>query len=102
MSRTEVSFINRDKFMQLGLAIAFLRKLNGMSQEELADKAEISRSHLSAIESPNLVRGMSLNTLFNISCALNVSPSVLTDASVFPDKIMASALSAKIFPQIKP
>lgn len=93
MSRTEVSFQNRDKFVQLGLAIAFLRKMNGMSQMQLADKAEISRSHLSAIESPNLVRGMSLNTLFNISCALNVSPSVLTDASVFPDNIMASVSS---------
>ena len=35
----EVSFKNRDRFIQLGVAIAALRKLKGLSQEKLAEKA---------------------------------------------------------------
>ena len=51
--RKEVAFKNRDKFIQLGIAIASLRKLRGMSQEQLAEKAGVSRSLLSIIEAPN-------------------------------------------------
>lgn len=53
MSREEASFKNRDRFIQLGIVISSLRKIRGMSQEQLAEKANISRSHLSAIEAPN-------------------------------------------------
>ena len=35
----EVSFKNRDRFVQLGIAIAALRKMRGLSQEKLAEKA---------------------------------------------------------------
>ena len=35
--KKEVDFKNRDRFIQLGLTIAYFRKLNGMSQEELAE-----------------------------------------------------------------
>lgn len=68
----EVNFHNRDRFIELGLTIAALRKLNGMSQEELAAKANMSRSHLSAIEAPNLIRAFSVEVLFNIADALDV------------------------------
>ena len=34
--------------------------MQGMSQEKLAEKAKISRSHLSSIEAPNIVRPFSL------------------------------------------
>lgn len=40
----DISFKNRDRFIQLGIAIAALRKMRGMSQEQLAEKAGISRS----------------------------------------------------------
>ena len=46
----DVSYKNRDRFLELGLAIASLRKMKGLSQDALAAKAGISRSHLSAIE----------------------------------------------------
>ena len=46
MSKT-VSFKNNDRFIQIGIAIVTLRKLRGMSQEKLAEKAGISRSLLS-------------------------------------------------------
>lgn len=52
----EVEFCNRDRFIELGLTIASLRKMQGLSQEKLAERAKISRSHLSSIEAPNIVR----------------------------------------------
>ena len=36
-------FKNRDRFVDLGLLIAALRKRQGLSQEQLAEKANISR-----------------------------------------------------------
>ena len=36
----EVEFKNRDRFIQLGIAIAALRKMRGMSQEKLAEKGK--------------------------------------------------------------
>ena len=69
----EVEFKNRDRFIQLGLTIAALRKMQGMSQEQLAEKANISRSHLSSIEAPNIIRPFSLEVLYNIADALNVN-----------------------------
>lgn len=50
----EVSFKNRDRFIQLGIAIAALRKMRGLSQEKLAEKAGVSRSLISTIEAPNM------------------------------------------------
>lgn len=86
--RKEVAFKNRDRFIQLGIAIASLRKLRGMSQEALAEKAGISRSLLSVIEAPNTANSFSLETLYDIAAALDVSPSDLLTASLFPDNII--------------
>ena len=41
MSKEAISFKNRDRFIQLGIAIAALRGLRGLSQEQLAEKASI-------------------------------------------------------------
>lgn len=65
----DVAFKNRDRFIELGLKIAALRKMQGMSQEVLAEKAGISRSHLSSIEAPNIVRPFSLEVLYNLADA---------------------------------
>ena len=43
----DVEFKNRDRFLQLGIAISTLRKIRGLSQEQLAEKANVSRSHIS-------------------------------------------------------
>ena len=51
---------NRDRFIELGLTIAAIRKKKGFSQEKLAEMAHISRSHLSSIEAPNIVRPFSI------------------------------------------
>ncbi|MBQ9121790.1 MAG: helix-turn-helix transcriptional regulator [Clostridia bacterium] len=84
----EVSFKNRDRFIQLGVAIAALRRLKGMSQEKLAEAAGISRSLVSAIEAPGIANGFSLEVFFDIADALEIDPADLIDASVFPDRII--------------
>ncbi|MDO5153068.1 MAG: helix-turn-helix transcriptional regulator [Eubacteriales bacterium] len=83
----DIEFKNRDRFIQLGIAIAALRKMRGMSQEKLAEKANVSRSHISAIEAPGIVRSFSLDVFFNIADALEIAPEDLIKASVFPDQI---------------
>ena len=88
MSKEDISFKNRDRFIQLGIAIATLRKMRGMSQEQLAERANISRSHLSAIEAPGMVRAFSMDIFFNIADALEVDPADLINASLFPDRIL--------------
>mgnify|MGYP002680271726 CR=1 FL=1 len=40
---------NRQRYIELGYNIAYYRKHAGLTQEQLAEKANISRSHLSAI-----------------------------------------------------
>ena len=84
----EVSFLNRDRFIQIGIAIATLRKLRGMSQEELAEKAGISRSHLSYIEAPGMAYNFTMDAFFCIADALEIDPAELINASGFPDQIM--------------
>ncbi len=85
---SSVEFKNRDRFVQLGIAIAALRKMRGMSQEQLAEKAHVSRSHISAIEAPGIVRAFSLEVFFNIADALEIAPEELICASVFPERIL--------------
>lgn len=84
----EVAYKNRDRFIQLGIAISSLRKLRGLSQEKLAEKAFVSRSLISSIEAPGIATGFSLEVFFNIADALNIEPSDLINASVFPDNII--------------
>ena len=64
----------KDYYIEVGLNIAFYRKRVGMTQDNLAEKAGLSRSHLSAIEAPNIIRPFSMEALFNIARALNVEP----------------------------
>ena len=64
------------------------RRKRGLSQEQLAEKAEISRSLISAIEAPGLAKSFSLDVFFNLADALDIDPADLIDASVFPDRIM--------------
>ena len=88
MAKEPISFKNRDRFIQLGIAIAALRKMRGMSQDQLAEKANISRSHLSAIEAPNMVRAFSMEAFYNIADALKVDPAELINAAIIPEHIL--------------
>lgn len=68
-----------NKMLHLGLNIAYYRKLRSLTQEELADMVGISRTHMGNIEAPNMDKGLSLETLFDISDALNVPPAKLLE-----------------------
>ena len=84
----EVSFKNRDRLIQLGISISTLRRIRGLSQEQLAEKANISRSLLSLIEAPNTAKGFSLEAFFDIADALDIEPAELISASLFSDGIL--------------
>ena len=85
-----VGFKNRDRFIQLGIAISTLRKMRGYSQEKLAELAQVSRSHISAIEAPGIAHPFSLEVFFNIADALEIAPADLINASVFPNNIISN------------
>lgn len=73
MSKSKpISYDNIDKYTELGLNISFYRKKKGYTQEELAEKIGISRSHLSSIEAPNIVKAFSIELLFDIAKALDI------------------------------
>ncbi len=73
MSKSKpISYDNIDKYTELGLNVSFYRKKKGYTQEELAEKIGISRSHLSAIEAPNIVKAFSIELLFDIAKALDI------------------------------
>lgn len=80
--KKQAGFDNHDRFVELGLTIAAVRKMRGMSQEQLAEKAGLSRSHLSAIEAPNVVRMFSVEILYNLADALDVRAGDLLNASL--------------------
>ena len=88
MVKAEPSFKNRDRFIQLGIVIGIARKQRGMSQEQLAERAGISRSFLSAIEAPNMAQSFSLEIFFNIADALEVDPSDLIRGKLFMDDVL--------------
>lgn len=79
------SFKNRDRLIQIGATVSTLRKIRGMSQEQLAEKANISRSFISTIEAPNMVKNFSINILFDLADALEVEASDLLKAANFED-----------------
>ena len=70
----KISKLNEFKYIQLGLNIAYYRKLQGYTQEELAELTGISRSHISALEAPNIIHNISLEVLFNMSNVLCIEP----------------------------
>ena len=67
----------KQNFKIIGLNIAYYRKLKGLSQMQLAEKANISRTHLSNIEAPNMPTSISLETLFDIAEILDVPAAYL-------------------------
>ena len=66
-----------DKYRYLGLNIAYYRKEPGLSQNQLAELVDISRTHMSRIETADCA--VSLDVVFDICDALNVSPNKLFD-----------------------
>ncbi len=68
-----------EKYIRIGLNIAYYRKLRGMTQLQLAEAVNISRTHMSNIEAPNVPTSVSLDTLFEIADILDVDIASLFD-----------------------
>lgn len=67
----------RDKYKYLGLNISYYRKEKGLSQSQLAEMVNVSRTHMSRIENADCA--VSLDVVFDICDALCVKPSKLFD-----------------------
>ena len=68
-----------ERYITLGLKIAYYRKKAGYTQEVLAEKIGKSVNFLAQVEGTGTTRGVSLETLFKIADTLNVSPSKLLE-----------------------
>lgn len=66
-----------DKYRLLGLNIAYYRKERKISQNKLAEMINISRTHMSRIETADCA--VSLDVIFDICDALNIAPIKLFD-----------------------
>ena len=60
------------EYRQLGLKIAYYRKLRGLTQEQLAEKINRTPAFIGHVEAPNIPKAVSLDTLFDISSVLDV------------------------------
>ena len=61
-----------EKYRQIGLKVSYYRKLRGLTQEELAERVERTPAFIGHIEAPNIIKAVSLDTLFDIAEALDV------------------------------
>jgi len=67
--------LNNKRYIQIGLKIAYYRKMNGMTQEQLAESIGLSPGYLSQVETPTFVQPISLKTLFAIADLFQVPPA---------------------------
>ena len=68
-----------ERYITLGLKIAYYRKKAGYTQEVLAEKIGKSVNFLGQIEGTGTIRGVSLETLFKIADVLGISPAKLLE-----------------------
>ena len=68
-----------DKYITLGLKIAYYRRKAGYTQEYFAELIGKSVSFVGQVEGTGTVRGVSLETLFKIARVLQIPPSKLLE-----------------------
>lgn len=68
-----------ERYITLGLKIAYYRKKAGLTQEALAERIGKSVNFIGQVEGTGTVRGVSFETLFKIAKVLNVPPSKLLE-----------------------
>ena len=74
--------IYAENYRQIGLKIAYYRKLRGLTQEELAEQVGLTPAFIGHLEAPNLPKALSLDTLFDIASALDVNPQKFLDFDI--------------------
>lgn len=68
-------------YVSIGARIRYHRVKNGLSQEELAERSELSRVYISYIESGE--RNVSLDSIITIANILNISADDLLEDNLF-------------------
>ena len=67
----------QSQYKQLGLTVAYYRKMRGLTQLQLAEHTNLSRTHISNLEAPNMPTSISLDKLFDISDVLGIPVKAL-------------------------
>ena len=68
-----------ERYITMGLKIAYYRKKAGYTQEVFAEKIGTSVNFMSQVEGTGTVRGVSLETLFKMADVLGIPPSKLLE-----------------------
>lgn len=68
-----------EKYITLGLKIAYYRKKAGYTQEVFAELIDKSVNFVGQVEGPGTVRGVSLETLFKMAQVLKTTPAKLLE-----------------------
>ena len=68
-----------EKMIAFGLNVAYYRKKQLMTQEQLAEKIHLSIGTIRRIENPNIYAGTTLETICRLADALHVTESALLD-----------------------
>ena len=68
-----------EKYITLGLKIAYYRKKAGYTQEAFAELIDKSVNFVGQVEGPGTVRGVSLETLFKMAQVLKTTPAKLLE-----------------------
>lgn len=68
-----------EKYITLGLKIAYYRKKANLTQEYFAELIGKSVSFVGQVEGPGTISGVSLETLFKMAQVLNIPPSKLLE-----------------------
>lgn len=55
-----------------------------MTQEELAEKLDVSREHIGAVEAPNVNRKISMDLLFDIADLFGIEPKYFLEYQDIP------------------
>lgn len=66
--------IYAENYRQIGLKIAYHRKLRGLTQEELAEQTGLVPAFIRHLEAPNIQKALSLDSLFDICCCAQNCP----------------------------
>lgn len=69
--------MEKNYYKIIGNNVAFYRKKKNLTQEGLALKANVSRTHISHIEADNVTKSPSLDILFRICEVLEIEPYML-------------------------
>ncbi len=67
------------RYITMGLKIAYYRKKAGYTQEVFAELIDKSVSFVGQVEGTGIIRGVSLETLFKMAQVLNIPPSKLLE-----------------------